>query len=117
DHKIWPEIEADLQFAIDHLAESYPDEPGRVTKWSAIGIKAYAHLFQHEYSEAKALLDDIINSGRFGLVANYRDNFSAITENNIESIFEIQQSVDDGSGTISSHGNMDSQLTNGYNRF
>lgn len=117
DHKIWPEIEADLQFAIDHLADSYPGEPGRVTKWAAMGIKAYVHLFQHEYPEAKALLDDIINSGRFGLVENYRDNFSAITENNIESIFEIQQSVNDGSGRVSSHGNMDSQLCNGYNRF
>ncbi len=117
DHKIWPEIEADLQFAIDHLADSYPGEPGRVTKWAAMGIKAYAHLFQQEYSEAKVLLDDIINSGRFDLVANYRDNFSAITENNIESIFETQQSVDDGSGRISSHGNMDSQLCNAYNRF
>lgn len=117
DHKIWPEIEADLQFAIDNLPESYPGEPGRATKWAAMGIKAYAHLFQGEYSEAKPLLDDIINSGRFALVANYRDNFSAATENNVESIFEIQQSVDDGSGRISSHGNLDSQLCNGYNRF
>jgi hypothetical protein len=117
DHKIWPEIEADLQFAIENLPDSYPGEPGRATKWAAMGIKAYAHLFQHEYPEAKALLDDIINSGRFALVPNYRDNFSAVTENNKESIFEIQQSVNDGSGTSSSHGNLDSQLCNGFNRF
>ena len=118
DHLIWPEIEADLQFAIDNLPDSYPGEPGRATKWAAIGVKAYAHLFQHEYSEAKVLLDEIINSGRFELMTNYRDNFSVLTENNKESIFEIQQSVNDGSGTVqSSHGNMDSQLTNGFNRF
>ncbi|MCE5344802.1 MAG: RagB/SusD family nutrient uptake outer membrane protein [Bacteroidales bacterium] len=117
DHQIWPEIEADLQFAIDHLAESYPGEPGRPTKYAAMGIKAYAHLFQHEYTEAKALLDNIINSNRFALMENYRDNFSVKTENNKESIFEIQQSVNDGSGTSSSHANMDSQLCNAYNRF
>ncbi len=118
DHQVWPEIEADLQFAIDNLPDEYPGEPGRATKWAAIGVKAYAHLFQHEYAEAKVLLDEIINSGRFELMTNYRDNFSVLTENNKESIFEIQQSVNDGSGTVqSSHGNMDSQLTNGFNRF
>jgi starch-binding outer membrane protein, SusD/RagB family len=117
DHPIWPEIEADLQFAIDNLPDSYAGEPGRATKWAAMGMKAYAHLFQHEYAEAKVLLDNIIESGRFDLVANYRDNFSAATENNKESVFELQQSVNDGSGTSSSHGNLDSQLCNGFNRF
>lgn len=118
DHQIWPEIEADLQFAIDNLPESYPGEPGRATRWAAIAVKAYVHLFQKEYAEAKVLLDAIINSGKFELMSNYRDNFSALSENNKESIFEIQQSVNDGSGsTSSSHGNMDSQLTNGFNRF
>jgi tetratricopeptide (TPR) repeat protein len=117
DHQIWPEIEADFQFAIDNLPDSYPGEPGRATKWAAMGIKAYAYLFQGKYSDAKPLLDEIIDSGRFGLVDNYRDNFSAKTENNKESVFEIQQSVNDGSGTSSSHGNLDSQLCNSYNRF
>jgi len=65
DHEIWPEIEADLQFAIDNLPDSWPGEPGRVTKWAAIGMKAYVHLFQHEYSEAKALLDVIIDTRPF----------------------------------------------------
>ncbi|MBP7507501.1 MAG: RagB/SusD family nutrient uptake outer membrane protein [Prolixibacteraceae bacterium] len=117
DHVIWPEIEADLQFAIDNLADTYPGEPGRATKWAAMGIKAYVLLLQHKYSEAQVLLDNIINSGKFDLVENFRDNFSAVTENNIESLFETQQSVNDGSGTQSVHANMDSQLCNAYNRF
>ena len=42
----WDEIETDLQFAIDNLPESFPNEPGRATKYAAMVTKAHAHLFQ-----------------------------------------------------------------------
>ncbi len=91
DSEGWDEIEGDLQFAIDKLPESKPlGDPGRASKFSAMAVKAHAHLYQNEYSEAKGLLDQIINSGNFQLVENYNDNFDMTTENNQESIFEIQ---------------------------
>jgi starch-binding outer membrane protein, SusD/RagB family len=87
----WDEIEADLQYAIDNLPESSPaGQPGRANKYSAMAVKAHAHLYQNEYALAKPLLDGIINSGKYSLVANYNDNFDMATENNKESIFEIQ---------------------------
>jgi hypothetical protein len=87
----WDEMEADLQFAIDNLPEKSPAaEPGRANKYSAMAVKAHAHLYQKEYSAAKTLLDAIINSGKYSLVANYYDNYNETTENNKESIFEIQ---------------------------
>jgi len=87
----WDEIENDLQFAIDNLPEDkIQAQPGRATKFAAMAVKAHAHMFQSEFAEAKKLLDQIIESGRFALVANYFDNYDERTENNQESIFEIQ---------------------------
>ena len=90
----WDEIESDLQFAIDNLPESkINDQPGRVTKYAAMAVKAHAHMHQNELDQAKPLLDAIIQSGVFSLVDNYFDNYDERTENNKESIFEIQCSA------------------------
>jgi len=87
----WDEMEEDLQFAIDNLPETCPlGEVGRANKYSAMAVKAHAHMYQNELSSAKTLLDGIINSGMYSLVDNYNDNFDMSTENNEESIFEIQ---------------------------
>jgi hypothetical protein len=91
DTEGWDEIEADLQFAIDNLPETSPlGEAGRANKYAAMAVKAHAHLYQNEMGDAKPLLDQIINSGMYNLVDNYNDNFDMTTENNEESIFEIQ---------------------------
>jgi hypothetical protein len=50
-------------------------------------------MYQKEFNEAKALLDDIINNGGFSLVGNFYDNYDMTHENNSESIFEIQAST------------------------
>ena len=91
DTEGWDDIEADLQYAIDNLPETSPlGDPGRATKYSAMAVKAHAHLYQNEMSAAKTLLDAIISSGKYTLVDNYYDNYNMTTENNAESIFEIQ---------------------------
>lgn len=116
DHPVWDEIEADFQYAMDVLPESFPGEPGRATKWAAMAAKSYVHLFQQEYNEAKVLLDQIINSGQFALVDTFAHNYSSLTENNIESIFEVQSAVNDGTNQ-GYNGNPDSWTTNPNNRF
>ena len=50
-------------------------------------------MYQKEFSEAKVLLDDIINNGGFSLADNFYDNYDMTHENNRESIFEIQAST------------------------
>jgi len=114
NHEIWDEIEADLAFAIANLPDAKAGEPGRATKWAASAVKAYVHLHQQEYAEAKTLLDAIIGSGRFSLVDNYTDNYKALTENNSESLFEVQSAVNDGTNR-GYNGNADSWVTNPYN--
>ncbi len=89
----WDGIEEDLQFAIDNLPGNFPGEPGRADKYSAEAVKAHAHMFQKEFSQAKLLLDDIINNGGFELAGNFYDNYDMTHENNRESIFEIQAST------------------------
>ncbi len=94
DTEGWEGIEADLQFAIDNLPETRPlGQPGRPSKFSAMALKAHAHLYQNEHSQAKPLLDAIIASGQFELADHFNDNLSAFGNNNKESIFEIQISV------------------------
>lgn len=96
DSPVWDDIEADLQFCIDNLPQEHPkNEYGRPTQYSAMAVKARVHLFQNEFSQAKPLLDNIINSGKFKLVEKFYDNFRETTENNEESIFEIQCNVGD----------------------
>lgn len=90
----WDEIEADLQFAISKLPESSPEgEPGRADKWAARAVKAQVHMYQSEFAEARTLLDEILDSDRFTLAPNYYDNYDEGTENNSESIFELQASI------------------------
>jgi len=87
----WDQIEEDLQFAINNLPESPPaNEPGRLHKYAAEAVMAHAHMYQNELSQAKPLLDDIINSGRFELAPDFCHNYDMTHENNRESIFEIQ---------------------------
>jgi len=90
----WNLIEEDLQFSIDNLPGTHPPgEPGRIHKYAAEAVKAHVHMFQKEFSQAKPLLDDIINSGSFELVPNFYDNYDMMHENNRESVFEVQAST------------------------
>ncbi|SFF68341.1 Starch-binding associating with outer membrane [Salegentibacter agarivorans] len=101
DREVWDEIEADLQYSITNLNPA-PDELGRASKWAAKAFMARVHLFQNEFTEAKPLLDDIINNGPFQLESHFYNNFDEEHQNNGESIFEIQYSVNDGAGVDNS---------------
>jgi hypothetical protein len=95
DQDTWPRIEADFQFAIDNLSATKAN-PGRASKWTAKAYLAKVHLYQQDYAAAKPLLNDVIDNGSFALVANFHDNFRIATENNRESVFEVQMSIADG---------------------
>ena len=90
---IWAFIESDLDDAIAKLPESWSKTYlGRATKYSAMALKAKAHLYQGEYDDAAKLCDQIIASGRFHLLDDFRSVFSIDNENSAESLFEIQSS-------------------------
>ncbi len=87
-------IISDLEYAWTNLPETQ-SQPGRATKYAAMGLAARAYLQDLMYAEAKPLLDNIINSGQYTLMPNFIDNFNIETNNNAESIFEVQANVND----------------------
>ncbi len=92
---IWPQIEADFQFAADNLPNSQA-QVGRPVRRAAVGFLAKAHMYQQEYSEALPLFNEIISSGQFSLNPNFFDSFRTSGNNSAESLWEFQQSVNDG---------------------
>lgn len=87
-------IEKDLKEAIDVLPKSYSKEwAGRINKYTAMALKSKVHLYQLEWDSVASLTDRIIASGKFGLLADFREVFSLDGENSKESLFEIQSST------------------------
>ncbi|CAN5769903.1 RagB/SusD family nutrient uptake outer membrane protein [soil metagenome] len=99
---IWPKIEDDLNFAVANLPATW-SEVGRANSWAAKSLLAKAYMFQHKYSDAYALLKDIIANGKtskgdkYALLTNYYSNFNPAQKNSAESVFAAQTSVQDGS--------------------
>ncbi|MEL7160309.1 MAG: RagB/SusD family nutrient uptake outer membrane protein [Bacteroidota bacterium] len=98
--EVYALIESDLRTAAASLPNSYGDaDLGRATAGAAQAYLGEALLYQEKYAEAAAALKRIID-GEFGdyeLVA-FGDNFSAGTENNAESVFEVQYATGIGRG-------------------
>lgn len=86
-------IISDLSFAWDNLPASQADV-GRPTLYAAKALAARAYMQELKYAEAKPLLDDVL-AGPFSLMPKFIDNFNIETNNNAESIFEIQANVND----------------------
>jgi hypothetical protein len=99
---IWPNIEADFQFAFDNLPETQ-SAAGRANKWAAAAYLGKTYLFQKKFAAAKGMFDQVISSGKtaggaaYGLVDNYAQLFNAEFDNNKESIFAVQAAVNTGS--------------------
>ncbi len=94
DGAVLTQIISDLEYAWNNLPESQA-QVGRPTKYAAMALAARAYLQDLKYAEAKPLLDNIINSGKYSLMPYFIDNFNIATNNNVESIFEVQANVND----------------------
>ncbi len=105
---IWPDIEADFQYAVANLPTIQP-QVGRANKYSAEAFLAKVYMFEHKYSSAKPLLDDVITNGTNPLGVKYAlghffDNFNPQTKNGPECVFAAEMSVNDGSGQDANNG-------------
>jgi hypothetical protein len=92
--EIWAQIELDLSEAAAVLPISYTgDDIGRATRGAAYGLLGRARLQQRKWQEAVNALNWFFTGeglNVYDLVANYSDNFRHTTENNRESVFEVQ---------------------------
>lgn len=96
--EVWAQIVSDLQAAKADLPVSHPVQwTGRATQGAAIGYLAKSYVYQKKWAEAEAefkLLAQATGAPQapytYDLVANYEDNFLKVKDNNVESLFEIQ---------------------------
>ena len=107
DQDIWSKIEADFTFAAANLP-AVQSQKGRASQWAAKTYLAKAYMFQKKYAAAKTLLEDVLKNSGKKLVGNYHENYRNITNNNAESIFEVEFSVNDG--TNGNNGNAGDNL-------
>ena len=95
---IYALIESDLNDARNtfELPETLaPDELGRITKGAATALLGKVILYQNDegrMAEAAQVFEEVINSGIYGLEANFEDIFLNNNEFGIESVFEINYS-------------------------
>jgi hypothetical protein len=88
--KIYEQIEADLLDAKAVLPVSTAPERGRATRGAAWGLLAKARIYQEKWNEALVAIDSLENLGIYALEPLYKNNFLDSTQNNAESVFEIQ---------------------------
>ncbi|MCB0642516.1 MAG: RagB/SusD family nutrient uptake outer membrane protein [Phaeodactylibacter sp.] len=91
-------IRRDLDFAVGVLPAS--DVPGRITKWSALGLLAKLHLTiasdlssaqsNENFELAKQFAEEVISGSGLSLMSNYGDVFKYENNNNQESLFALQ---------------------------
>lgn len=105
---IMPNIIADFDYAYNNLPETQI-AVGRANKWAAAAFKAKCYMFQKDFTNALALLTSIVASGKtaagtkYALVPSFHELYNAANDNNAESVFTIQASVNDGSGAASAN--------------
>ncbi len=99
---VWPNIEADLQFAVANLPETW-GEVGRANKSAAKAMLAKAYMFQKKYAAAYPVLKDLIANGKtsggakYALNQHFYSNFNPAQKNSAECVFAAQTSMQDGS--------------------
>ena len=88
---IYAFIISDLEDAIARLPEKWAKAyTGRVTKYSAMALLAKVYLYRKDWNKAASYCDQIIASGRYGLMEDFRELFSIDGEYCKESLFEIE---------------------------
>lgn len=100
---VWDQAIDDLQAAKSGLPEDQ-ELDGRVTKGAAMGFLGKLYLYRAGYlgdasfySMATSEFKAVIDLGKYGLVENWLENFTASNENNEESLYEAQYDLFSGS--------------------
>jgi starch-binding outer membrane protein, SusD/RagB family len=86
---VYAQIEADLADAVAAL-NPVPERAGEASKGAALGLLAKAHLYQGEWQSALNAIKALDDLGLYSLVPVYKNNFIDSTQNNAESIFQIE---------------------------
>lgn len=100
--QLWDVVISDLRRAKQALPEKWDDaNVGRATRGAATALLGKALLYRAQWDKNPALYTEAANEfqsliGKYTLVKNFQDNFTPQTENNAESIFEVQMGIGGG---------------------
>jgi len=86
---VYAQLETDLKDAIKSLPRT-STEIGRVTKGSAWGLLTKIYIYEQQWQNALTAVDSVNALGLYNLKSVYKNNFIDSTQNNSESLFEIQ---------------------------
>ncbi|REG96451.1 RagB/SusD family nutrient uptake outer membrane protein [Flavobacterium aquicola] len=115
EEAIWNQIISDFQNAQKLLPVSYgnvtgPDKGqlGRATKGAATGFLGKTYLYNKQWELAGIEFKKIIEGAElniYSLQSSFKNNFSPLSDNNSESLFEVQFGTPDQlGGTIKNYG-------------
>ena len=102
---VWDLMEEDFAFAAENLpAERSSAAAGRATSGTAAAYLGKVNLFRgqwygqnagdgNNYQQAVDAFEQVINQGTHELVSEYDSNFEVESENNDESLYEVQHSA------------------------
>lgn len=89
--EIYKVMLADCEQAALQLPATYAaNEAGRATKGAALALAAKINLYAKNYNEVLNYVNRVKELGIYNLMPDYEDNFRENTQNNAESVWEIQ---------------------------
>ena len=94
---VYAQIESDLTSAISDL-DLISLIKGRASKGAAQSLLGKVYLYQNKFSEAATAFDEVINSGAYALINDYSQLFSVASENNSETVFDVEYTGAEGGG-------------------
>ena len=94
--QLWEKILNDFKAAYEGLPDSQPDV-ARPCKMTARAYMAKVYLFQGKWQECATATDEVINSGKYQLLPDFRNIFLPENDNCPEILFSVQASINDGS--------------------
>lgn len=98
--QVYDQIVQDLQEAANFLPVEYSSsEVGRATRGAAKSLLGKVYLYRENWQDAATVLQEVVDSGTYGLLENYEDVFTLEHENGKESIFSVQFAATPGDGT------------------
>jgi tetratricopeptide (TPR) repeat protein len=101
--EVYKLIEKDLLEAAATLPKTYAaSETGRATKGAAQALLARVYLTTGNWQKAKETAQEVINSGTYRLLADFKHVFDVSRENGAEHIFSVQFKSGNVQGVTSS---------------
>ncbi|MDT0605629.1 RagB/SusD family nutrient uptake outer membrane protein [Croceitalea rosinachiae] len=96
--EIFNAVISDLEMAATMLPSTWSSSDlGRPTSGAALALRGKTYLYMGNFSAAATDFQAVVNSGVYELLsgAQYEENFTTVSENNVESVFELQFSPQD----------------------